>query len=137
MLNSKPLSIVVAIAAYFTLAATTTAAEVQRWSVQLAGDTAVLRVSKNTEHKFVTATIASLEKTGTDKFALHVLEANHETDITKSAYSLNITDGVAEITATPDLSYKVLESTISQLKDVGITRFKFAANSAGEPASHR
>ena len=138
MLNTRLPSIAFVIATCITLAATATAAEIQRWSVQLADDTAVLQVSKNTEHKFVTATITSLQRAGTKKFALRVLDQADEMDITTSAYSVNIRDGVAEVTATPDLPYKVLVSLISQIKDAGITRFKFAAkDSDAAPASQR
>lgn len=139
MLNTRLPSIAFVIATCITLAATATAAEIQRWSVQLADDTAVLRVSKNTVHKFVTATITLLQKAGTDNFTLRVLDPNDETDITTSAFSISITDGVAEITATADLPRKVLVSLISQLKDAGITRIKFTApkDSDGASASQR
>ena len=138
MLNTKT-AIAFAIATSISLAATASAAEIQRWSVQLADDAAVLRVSKNTEHKFVTATITSLQKAGTEKFALRVLDPKDETAITKSAYSISITDGVAQITATADLPHKVLVSLISELNDTGITKIKFAVtkNSDGAPSSQQ
>jgi len=139
MLNTKLLSMTLALAACIFLAATATAAETQRWSVQFTDDVAVLRVSKNTEHKFVTATITSLQNAGTEKFTLGLLEPNADLGISKTGFSIHINEGVAEINATAELPHKILVSLISQLKDVGITKMKFAApkDSVGTPASQR
>ena len=137
MSKSKLLTLMLAHAAGVVLASTAAAAEPQRWSVQFTDDVAVMRVSNNTEYKFVTATMTSLQNAGTEKFTLRVLEPKAEMNITKSALSIQINEGIAEIDATPDLPHKVLVSLISQLKDAGITKMKFAASndSVGTPAS--
>lgn len=139
MSKTNLLSMSLALVACIFLVTTARAAETQRWSVQFTNGVAAMRVSKNTEHKFVTATITSLQNTGTEKFTLRVLEPSTELDLRKSAFSVQINEGVAEINATGDLSHKVLVSLISQLKDAGITRMKFAAakDSDGAPASQR
>ena len=139
MSKSKLLSLMLAHAASVVLVATATAAEPQRWSVQFTDDVAVMRVSNNTEQKFVTATITSLQNAGTEKFKLRVWEPKPEMIIAKTAFSIQINEGIAEIDATPDLPYKVLVLLISHLKDAGITKIEFAAakESVGPPASQR
>lgn len=139
MSKSKLLSLMLAPAACVVIVASATAAERQRWSVQFTDDVAVMRVSNNTEHKFVTATITSLQNAGTEKFTLRVLEPKAEINVTTTAFSIQINEGIAEIDATPDLPHKVLVSLISQLKDAGVAKMKFAAakESVGTPASQR
>ena len=139
MSKSKLLFLMLAHAASVVLVATAIAAEPQRWSVQFTGDVAVMRVSNNTEQKFVTATVTSLQNAGTEKFTLRVWDPRAEMTITKTAFSIQINEGIAEIDATPDLPHKVLASLVSQLKDAGITKIKFAAakESVGTPASER
>ena len=121
------------------IATTAIADDNQRWSVQIEDDIAVIRVSKNTEHKFVTATITSLQNAGTEKVALHVLDPDADTNIAKNAFSIQINDGVAEIRATADLRHTVLVSLIRQLKDAGIAKMKLAVQegSDGVPAPPR
>jgi biopolymer transport protein ExbD len=139
MLKIMTLPMTLALAACIFLAATAAAAETQRWSVQFSDDVTVMQVSKDTEHKFVTATIASLQNAGTEQFTLSVLEPKAAMDITKTAFSIQINEGVAEINATADLPHKVLVSLISKLKDAGITKMKVAAanDSVGTPASQQ
>ena len=139
MLKTRLLSMTLALAACIFFVTTATGAETQRWSVEFTDDVAVMRVSNNTEYKLVTATIASLQNSGTEKISLRVLEPNAEMDITKLAYTIQMDEGVAEIKATGDLPYKVLVSLISQLKDAGVTKMMFTAgrDSVGPPASQR
>jgi biopolymer transport protein ExbD len=146
MLNSTRPSILVAFTACITLAATATAAEAQRWSVLLNDDAVEVRASKNTPFRFVRATIDSLQEMGRDNVTVQVLDPNDEAmdeamdeaDVGKMAYSIELTDGVAQVSARSDLPYGVIASLINQLKGVGVTRVELTTlkHSAGEPLAN-
>ncbi len=103
-----------------------TAAEPQRWSVHIDDDTAVLRVTPNTEARFVQSAISGLQQSGIEKFSLRAAKAETTNVAKQLSYSILITDRTAEIDATHDLPYKYLIAAINQLKGQGITRMKFA-----------
>ena len=118
---------------------TASAADWQRWTVQIVDDTAVFRATKNTEYKFVKATITALQDAGTERFTLRVMEPNDKVGSTKRMYSIQIINDRAEIAASTDLPYKYLETTIRQLKDSGIKDLKITSfsESTGEAAPRR
>ena len=118
---------------------TASAAELQHWSVEIVGDTAILHATKDTEYKFVKATITALQESGTERFRLRDMKPDAKLANTKLMYSIRIIDDTAEITASTDLPYKYLETTIRQLKESGTEAIKIISSgeSKSEAASQR
>ncbi len=107
---------------------TASAAELQRWSVEIVGDTAILRATKDTEYKFVKSTITVLQESGTKTFTLRDIEPDANVANSKLMYTIQIIGDTAEITASTDLPYKYLDTTIRQLKESGSKAVKIIAS---------
>ncbi|MEM9659375.1 MAG: hypothetical protein AAF961_13540 [Planctomycetota bacterium] len=117
---------------------TASALGVQRWSVHVVEEHAVLRVTPNTDAKLVASAILGLQESGVAKFSLRSNESGDPNGMKVPWYSIEVVDGKAKLTATRDLPHQFVKAAIDKLKVQGITQVKInLANKAESNAPPR
>lgn len=113
------------------------AAECQRWSVLITGNNVAVQASAETQFKFVQVTVTALQEAGLEHFTFRIQKPNYEIGEDQRAFSIQIVDGTAEITASRDLPYKYVVAALNALKKVGVSNITVgvAGESTGEAAS--
>jgi hypothetical protein len=92
------------------------AADSQTWTVTIDDDAATLRTNGETEMKFIVSTLRGLRLSGFEKLSVCNERPEKPFENAKTAYSVSLVDGHAQIRATSDLPMKHLKTAIDALE---------------------
>jgi hypothetical protein len=110
------------------------AAEEQRWTVQIVDDSAVIQATESTANRLIQATIHAIQESGTEKFTLRRIDKPGSTvRDAKQTFSIRMIGSEAEINCSRDVPYKYLANMIQRLREAGVRKTKIASTSEERP----
>lgn len=92
----------------------------QTWAVTMDDDAATLRTNGKTEMKFIVSTLRGLRLSGFERLSVCIEQPEELFEKSKTAYSVSLVDGLAEIRATSDLPMKHVKTAIDALEYVDV-----------------